>query len=452
MSSMDRFVRWLTGEEEVAGIGSTQAGSRAADELPAPENDAEPYGVTVEAAAVTAGTHYWRVIRVHHLSSDENMGRHHIYIDAKKADGSRAFNSQVYITWEGGEHTATLDKPLNEPATNFPLFKWQKCSLEMRGMASDKVHGLSSSHPDEPNPDGTQSGNTLFHHSFLVIFQETTAPEPVTTGTIQGRVENSRDGLAVELKQAGNSMAFAAVTADDTFVFHAVAAGGYTLHLAEQSIPVQVQAGETAKVVLVLAETESVIEGTVHGGGGLTLRLVQGADATGEVMAEGPLGQSGSYRVRNLGAGIYHVQVWRAGENKPVVESGALAMDGRNRRTVELTVPVPGPTPEPDPVTEPDPIVPPVAPANSGSPLDHYVLFSSTNTPETQAQLMALAPRLAEKNLGFGFDYQEAARARRVTAVGNGHLIPEFQLIFLSSRGVQVRRLTGTPEEMAKQL
>ena len=83
-----------------------------------------------------------------------------MYIDAKKADGSRAFNSQVYITWEGGEHTATLDKQLNEPATNFPLFKWQKCSLEMRGMASDKVHGLSSSHPDEPNPDGTQSGNT----------------------------------------------------------------------------------------------------------------------------------------------------------------------------------------------------------------------------------------------------------------------------------------------------
>lgn len=136
-------------------------------------------------------------------------------------------------------------------------------------MASDKVHGLSSSHPDEPNPDGTQSGNTLFHHSFLVIFQETTAPEPVTTGTIQGRIENSRDGLAVELKQAGNSIAFAAVTADDTFVFHAVAAGDYTLHLAEQSIPVQVQA-ETAEVVLVLAGTESVIEGTVHGGGGRT--------------------------------------------------------------------------------------------------------------------------------------------------------------------------------------
>jgi len=39
-----------------------------------------------------------------------------------------------------------------------------------------------------------------------------------------------------------------------------------------------------------------------------------------------------------------------------------------------------------------------------------------------------------------------------VTAVGDGHSIPEFQLIFLASRGVKVRRLTGTPEEMARQL
>ncbi len=65
-------------------------------------------------------------------------------------------------------------------------------------MPSDKVRGISSGHPDEPYPDGTQSGNTLFHHSFLVIFQEVTAPQAVTTGTIQGRVENSHEGLRVD--------------------------------------------------------------------------------------------------------------------------------------------------------------------------------------------------------------------------------------------------------------
>jgi len=440
MSSMDRFVRWLTGEEEESvdvGESSARSTSRAVDSagLPVLESNAGPYGVTVETATVAPGIPYWRATRVHHLSPQENNGRHHIYIDATKADGGRAFNSQAHITWEGGEHTATLDKPLNEPAANFPLFKWQKCSVAMRGMPSDRVHGLSSSHPDEPNPDGTQSGNTLFHHSFLVIFQEVTAPQVIATGAIQGRVENSRDGLVVELSGAGSATVTAPVAGDGTFAFRAVAAGEYTLRLAEQSIPVQVLAGKTTEVSLVLAVAESVIEGTVHGGGGLILRLLLEDASQNELMAEGPLGQSGAFRLRNLGAGVYHLQIWRTGESAPVVVSGALSMDGRNRRTVELTVPLPDTS----------------APA-SGSPLDHYVLFSSGDTPDASAQLMVLLPRLAEKNLGFGFDYQEAAGAREVTAVGDGHSIPEFQLIFLASRGVKVRRLTGTPEEMARQL
>ena len=444
MSSMDRFVRWLTGEEGEEPMDDRGAESRAVDSsgLPSLESNAELYGVTVEAVTVAPGTRYWRITRVHHLSPQENAGRHHIYIDATKADGSRAFNSQAHITWEGGEHIATLDKPLNEPGTNFPLFKWQVCAVEMRGMPSDKVRGVSSGHPDEPNPDGTQSGNTLFHHSFLVIFQEVTAPQAVTTGTIQGRVENSREGLAVELMQAEKVVASAPVAGDGAFFFQAVAAGEYSLRLEEQSIPVQVQAGKSAAVVLTLAASESVIEGTVQGGGGLLLRLVKG----GEMLAEGPLGQSGSFRLRNLGAGLYHIQVLRPGQTEPVVKSGALAMDGKNRRTVELSIPVSPPTPVPDP------IAPPEAPANSGSPLNHYVLFSAIDSPESRAQLAALLPPLAQKNLGFGFDYQEAARARQVTVVGDERSIPDFQLIFLSTRGVKVRRLAGTPQENAAQL
>lgn len=449
MSSMDRFVRWLTGDEGEDGPGeSSRSLPRATDASGLPElvNNAEAYGVTVEQIAVEPGTRYWRVTRVHHLSPEENGGRHHLYIDASKTDGSRAFNSQAFITWEGGEHTATLDKPINEPATNFPLFKWQVCSVEMRGMPSDKVHGVSSSHPDEPAADGTQTGNTLFHHSFLVTFQEVTAPQTATTGTIRGRVENSREGLTVALVQAGNSLATAGVAGDGSFTFQSVVAGEYTLQLESQSIPVRVQAGKSVEVALVLAAAESVIEGTVQGGGGLLLRLVQ----AGETMAEGPLGQSGAFRLRNLAPGIYHVQILRPGESEPLVKSGALAMDGRNKRTVELAIPAPAPLPEPKP--EPDPIPPPVTPASSGSPLDHYVLFSADDSAENGAVLTALLPRLAEKGLGFGFDYQEAARARQVSVVGDGRSIPEFQLIFLNSQGVKVRRLVGTPAEIAGQL
>jgi hypothetical protein len=456
MTSMDRFVRWLTGEEDEGeeqaaenGAIDDRAVSRAVDGsgLPALVSNAEPYGVTVEPVTVAPGTRYWRLTRVHHLSPQENGGRHHIYIDATNADGKRAFNTQAHIIWEGGEHTSTLDKPINEPAANFPMFKWQKCSVEMQGMPSDKVHGLSSSHPDEPNPDGTQTGNTPFHHSFLVRFQEVSAAQAVATGTIQGRVENSREGLIVELVQAGAVTASAPVANDGIFSFQTVDAGDYSLRLEDQSIPVQVQAGETVDPVLTLTASESVIEGTIHGGGGLLLRLVQG----GEVVAEGPLGQSGSFRLRNLGTGIYYVQILRPGQTEPVVKSSALAMDGRNLRTVELTVPASEPEPVPVPVT-PDPVAPPVAPTSSGSPLDHYVLFSDADSPETRAQLAALLPQLAQKGLGFGFDYQEAAQAKQMTVVGDGRSISESQLSDLSTQGVHVRQLTGTPEEMAEQL
>ena len=459
MSSMDRFVRWLTGEEgnensspdENPSLGDNpfldeRNLSRKVDSagMPALETNAEPYGVTVETATVAPGTAYWRLIRVHHLSADENKGRHHIYIDARKADGSRAFNTQAHITWEGGEHTTTLDKPLNEPAANFPMFKWQKCTVEMVGMPSDKAHGISSSHPDEPNPDNTQSGNTLFHHSFLVIFQEVVAPQSVATGEIRGRVEHSRDGLTVELRQAEAVKATASVAGDGTFAFEKVAPGDYILGLEDQSIPVQVKAGKTVEPVLALAVSESIIEGTVHGGGGLILRLVSGD----EVMAEGPLGQSGAFRLRNLGAGLYHVQVLRPDESEPAVESGALAMDGSNKRTVELTVPEPESEPEPVPVPPtPDPV-----PVSSGSPLEHYVLFPDDDTPENRAQLDALLPQLAEKNLAFGFDYQEAARSNAVTVVGGEDAIPASQLNFLLSKGVALKQLTGTPEENAAQV
>lgn len=468
MSSMDRFVRWLTGEEgnenpslsDNPFLGERNL-SRKVDSagLPALETNAEPYGVTVETVTVAPGTTYWRLTRVHHLSADENRGRHHIYIDARKADGSRAFNTQAHITWEGGEHTTTLDKPLNEPAANFPMFKWQKCTVAMVGMPSDKAHGISSSHPDEPNPDNSPSGNTLFHHSFLVIFQEVVAPQTVTTGEIRGRVEHSRDELTVELRQAGAVKATAPVAGDGTFAFEKVAPGDYILALADQSIPVQVKAGKTAEPVLVLALSESIIEGTVHGGGGLILRLVSGDG----VMAEGPLGQSGAFRLRNLGAGLYHVQVLRPGESEPAVESGALAMDGSNKRTVELTVPAPTPAPIPVPPTpeppasvpptpDPVPVVPPAVPVSSGSPLDHYVLFPDSDTPENRAQLAALLPQLAQKNLAFGFDYQEAARSNVVTVVGGEDGVPASQLNFLLAKGVALKQLTGTPEENAAQV
>lgn len=132
-----------------------------------PVNQAGAYGVVVVAAEVPAGETYWRLIRVRHLTPDENQGRHHIFLDALDEAGARAFGAQARVTWPGGNQTITVEKPVGEPGANFPMWKWQICAVEMLGLPSDRVENLHTGHPDEP----PGLGNTLFHHSFEVLYQ-----------------------------------------------------------------------------------------------------------------------------------------------------------------------------------------------------------------------------------------------------------------------------------------
>ncbi|MCO6451063.1 MAG: hypothetical protein J5I90_09790 [Caldilineales bacterium] len=139
--------------------------------MPDPINDAESYGVRIAPVSVADGEEYWRVTRVHHLTPVENGGKHHIYIDAMDADGNRMFGQRALITWEGGSQEVVIEKPLNEPGGNFPMFKWMICRAEMMGLPSDGVENLRTDHPDEA------VGNTLFHHSFAVDFRRSIAGE-----------------------------------------------------------------------------------------------------------------------------------------------------------------------------------------------------------------------------------------------------------------------------------
>ena len=42
----------------------------------------------------------------------------------------------------------------------------------MADAQSERVTGLTANHPDELSEAGERTGNTLFHHSFLVEFEE----------------------------------------------------------------------------------------------------------------------------------------------------------------------------------------------------------------------------------------------------------------------------------------
>jgi hypothetical protein len=119
---------------------------------------------------------FWRVIGVHHLTGAENMGNHHIYCDVLDEQGERINRTRLVMNQTNANPVfAIVDKPILEAGTNFPLWKADKAIVGVlwpddNPLPSEQVVGLSTGHPDE------EMGNTLFHHSFYVVFQRTNIP------------------------------------------------------------------------------------------------------------------------------------------------------------------------------------------------------------------------------------------------------------------------------------
>jgi len=129
---------------------------------------------------------YWRVIGIHHLTGDENMGNHHVYCDVVDEEGKRINKARcVMFQPDTNPVFAVVDKPANEPGTNFPLWKADKATVAVvwpddKALPSEQAIGLSSGHLDE------EVGNTLFHHSFYVVFQRTNIPADTSSNVGHG--------------------------------------------------------------------------------------------------------------------------------------------------------------------------------------------------------------------------------------------------------------------------
>ncbi len=185
-------------------------------------NDAEAYGVEIIPAAVEPGQVYWKVIRVHHLTPEENNGRHHIFLDAVDEEGNRLYGSLFTISWDGGSDTVTIEKEPPEPGANFPMWKWQVCSVEGMGAPSDRVINLHTAHPDEG------PGNTLFHHSFAITYLRTVAAEAETPAysSIRGRVPGG-GGHTLALIDENDVVQTQVVGVDEQYRFTNLSAGAY---------------------------------------------------------------------------------------------------------------------------------------------------------------------------------------------------------------------------------
>lgn len=191
-------------------------------------NDAVAYGVEIQLAQVEKGQKYWKVIKVHHLSPVENHGNHNIYVDLLDEEGKRIYGAKALMTWQGGQGEATIDKPENEPGTNFPLWKHQVGTVEGVGLPSDRVVNLHSGHLDEPGPPAW--GNTLFHHSFYVVFQRAIKDgEPSKENSvIQGTVFNGA-AMTIILSSDGQEVASQVIGADGSYRFANLPAGSFTV-------------------------------------------------------------------------------------------------------------------------------------------------------------------------------------------------------------------------------
>jgi hypothetical protein len=200
-----------------------------------PLNDAESYAVRIEPATVPPGTWYWRVGRVHHLTPAENNGNHHIYLDVWDGDPAngarRVYGARVKISLPDGEQWVTIDKPMDVPGTNFPLWKWQVAATQAMGvpgqeLPADRVTGLSTAHPDEA------PGNTLFHHSFHVVYYRAQAPNADLTDSIISGVVHGGVGHALLLTRSGAEVARQTVAADEHYRFEKLTAGRYRVAVA----------------------------------------------------------------------------------------------------------------------------------------------------------------------------------------------------------------------------
>jgi hypothetical protein len=150
-------------------------------------------------------THYWRVIGVHHLTGSENMGNHNVFVDVLDEDGKRINRARLVLFQPDVDPVfAVVDKPAHEAGTNFPLWKADKATVavvwpEDNPLPSEQVSGLSTGHPDE------EVGNTLFHHSFYVVYQRTEIPsDEEETGTHGG--SSSQLSLEETIKLVGQPL------------------------------------------------------------------------------------------------------------------------------------------------------------------------------------------------------------------------------------------------------
>ena len=110
------------------------------------------------------------------------------------------------------------------------MFTWQTCNVSMVDAHSELVSGLTANHPDELSERGERTGNTLFHHSFLVEFEEKVMAQK--NSRIFGQIANGAD-LTLQLLANGEVLGSGEIPPSGVFRFNSVPAGTFVVQVTD---------------------------------------------------------------------------------------------------------------------------------------------------------------------------------------------------------------------------
>lgn len=383
-----------------------QADSQATDQtesgvapLAAPDDEvnlAAEYRVAVEPIlAQQELTRHWKVRRVRHLTPEENEGRHHIFVRAHFAEESETDEALVRISWEDGAQDFKLERNPRGDVLSFAMFTWQTCQVSMADSHSEQVTGLTANHPDELSETGDRTGNTLFHHSFLVEFEEIV--ETPRKSFIHGQVINGSD-LTLQLTSNGEVLASGRIKETGEFKFKKAPAGTYVLQVTDpetdemlaQSRPLEVDGINSVEVELEVPPSVEIEEEQIE--------------------------------VAPPEAELPELKPAAAEETRPPEMPPAAAASGQNAADMQEPM--------------------------SSSAINHYILFGPREHFATKVYLPLLMSQLLASNATFGFDPDEAQNARKVTILASPDVLPESLDDGLRQRGIQVSRAHGDLERI----
>lgn len=153
---------------------------------PVSQDVSDEHGIKIIQAEVAEGASYWKVIGIHALTPDENSGQHNVFIDALDESGQAIRNhSKIRVGTRAHTHLPddnprSLDKPLTETGTDVPIEKNDRRDVWIRdALASDRVVNLNTRLDRIDLTRDNQIGNSRYHHSFYVVFMQSTRAKTV---------------------------------------------------------------------------------------------------------------------------------------------------------------------------------------------------------------------------------------------------------------------------------